>query len=877
VPFWRSRIGRRLLLAILAFSSVLTLIISAIDLHLEYRVGLAAIERELDSIRTGYAAPLGENVWNLDKEQIAVQVRGIAALAGIGYVEVREVAGPSAFVISAGRRVSGAVEVRDIPLPCECGGNPQVIGVLHVEVPLDGLYLQLFQRTLVVLGSEALKILLTIGFIVFVVHRLVTGRLLKLAQTVRNYEPGASRPTTPRRVSASPDEFDELTEAFDALGDRVAADMVALQQSERRFRAVLDNAFQLIGVLTVDGTLLQANRTSLLFAGVEGETVFGKPFWETPWWAHSAEAQHKLRTAIRDAASGQFVRFETTHAAANGEIRHVDFSLKPVLDEAGGVSQLLAEGRDITERKQAEEELALLSFALGSVREAAFLIDEKGRFRFVNEESCRVLGYTREELLGLGVQNVDPDFPTDRWSEHWRELRTKRSILFEGRHRAKDGRIFPVEISANFIDYAKESYNLALVRDISDRKRVEQERAARDAAEAANNAKSAFLANMSHELRTPMSAIIGMAGLALRHADDPRIKEQIDKIDVAAKHMLQVINDILDISKIEAGRFNLTESEFKLGEVVENALSLISHGATERGLALVVDVPDTMRGLSVTGDPMRLGQILLNLAGNAVKFTEHGSIAIRCWIEEEASHHFLLRWEVTDTGIGISADQHKRLFTAFEQADGSLTRKYGGTGLGLAISKRLVQMMGGDIGVRSELGKGSTFWFTVRLGKAMPMEAKAASVSTGESAERQLKTRYSAARILMAEDEPINREVSQALLEEVGLAVDCAEDGRVVVDMAGQSRYALILMDMQMPNLNGIDATREIRRDSLNRSTPIVAMTANAFEEDRQACMAAGMDDFIIKPVDPDVLYETLLRWLERQSPLEPGDGAAMK
>jgi CheY-like chemotaxis protein/anti-sigma regulatory factor (Ser/Thr protein kinase) len=297
--------------------------------------------------------------------------------------------------------------------------------------------------------------------------------------------------------------------------------------------------------------------------------------------------------------------------------------------------------------------------------------------------------------------------------------------------------------------------------------------------------------------------------------------------------------------------------------VLGDFFNVLSHRATEKQIKLLSDVDPAVSRLSLLGDPLRLGQILLNLTGNAIKFTEHGSITLRARLLEESPDNVLLRIEVIDTGIGIAPADQKRLFTAFEQADNSMTRKYGGTGLGLAISKRLVQLMGGEIGVESRPGQGCTFWFTLRLGKGSDTDLPAPSMP-GKSADERLLDEYSGTRILLAEDEPINQEVSRGLLEDVGLVVDLAEDGQQALDLARQNTYALILMDMQMPRMNGVESTKAIRTLPGYDQTPILAMTANALNEDRQICIDAGMNDHIAKPVAPEVLFETLLKWLSR-------------
>jgi CheY-like chemotaxis protein len=345
---------------------------------------------------------------------------------------------------------------------------------------------------------------------------------------------------------------------------------------------------------------------------------------------------------------------------------------------------------------------------------------------------------------------------------------------------------------------------------------------------------------------------------------DPVGLDQLDKARTAAGNLLALLNDILDLSKIEAERLALEDTPLQLTDMIGNLAGVLGHKASEKGLRLKVDIPSALLHQPLQGDPLRLGQILFNLVGNAIKFTEHGEVILRARPVGEAEEALQVRFEVADTGIGIAPEAQARLFQSFEQADNSMTRKYGGTGLGLAISKRLVRLMGGEIGVDSATGTGSTFWFVVPLKKREP-DAVAPAPSIAElKAEQRLLAEYAGRRVLLAEDEPITQEVSLFLLEEVGFVVDIAADGQQAVDLARQNRYALILMDMQMPVMNGVEATTSIRADSLNRTTPILAMTANASDTDRVTCLAAGMNEHISKPVDPQKLYEALLRWLEK-------------
>lgn len=381
------------------------------------------------------------------------------------------------------------------------------------------------------------------------------------------------------------------------------------------------------------------------------------------------------------------------------------------------------------------------------------------------------------------------------------------------------------------------------------------------AANAANLAKSAFLANMSHEIRTPMNAIVGIAGILRREGVTPKQEQRLATIDTAAQHLLAVIDNILDLSKIEAGKRLLEEEPVDVSRLLSNVCLILAERAQAKGIRLVVEADQLPTNLM--GDSAGLQQAILNFATNAVKFTESGSVTLRAVGQSETTEAAVVRVEVSDTGIGIAPDALPRLFSAFEQADNSITRRYGGTGLGLAIAKRLAELMDGKVGANSVLGMGSTFWLEVPLKKGI--EANVTVPATLEETEAALRQRYRGRRILVADDEPINVMVLQAQLEAVELLVDAAANGAEALALAQKHRYAAVFMDMQMPTLNGLDATRQMRLLPAYQTTPIIAMTANAFAEDKARCLEAGMSAFLTKPFDIDVLLATLLNSLGRQ------------
>jgi two-component system, sensor histidine kinase and response regulator len=816
----------------------------------------------------------------------------------------------------------------------------------------------------------------------------------------------------------------------------ISRDITELRRDEEALRA-REEIFSAIVNQAVDGIVLLDTET-LRFVEFNDAACHGLGY------SRDVFAGMTVQDIQSELAAGAIVRqvheirlshdavtFDSRHRCADGSLRDVELSYRAV--EIRGRSYLAGIWRDTSDRRKAAEELLKLSLAVEQSPASVIITDLEGHIEYVNRAFLDGVGYALDEVLGRRAGFIKSgETPPETFRAMWAALRA--GLPWEGEfiNRRRDGvlRVECARVSPIIQPDGRISHYLSVQEDITRRKQVEEElarhrdhleqlvaertrqleetnlilslrsaelEAAREASDAANRAKSAFLANMSHEIRTPMNAIIGLTHLLRRSVGDPEAQARLQKVSDAADHLLSIINDILDISKIEAGKLSLDESEFNLEDVVRKACALVADRAHQKGLELVVDmggVPTMLRG-----DPTRLGQMLVNYLGNAVKFTDAGVILLRARSDEESPDSVVVRFEVSDTGIGIESDVMGRLFKPFEQADGSTTRRFGGTGLGLAITGHLARLMGGQAGVESEPGAGSTFWLTARLHKAdrpvppavtMPsirvlivddlqasrdalaamLSRLGAQVTTCESgmaaltvlaaAEREgdgfalvlldgrmpdmdglqtarrlaamnltcpprcilltlgddpvqrdeaarlgtlavlakpvtlsslhdviqaslereirvvpgrageqpdeatLARYYRGARVLLVEDSRINQEVATSLLESVGLKVDLADNGALAVEKVAGGGYELILMDMQMPVMDGLAATKAIRQGG--NSVPIVAMTANAFGEDRQRCLEAGMNDHLPKPVDPAMLYAKLLQWLPRHA-----------
>lgn len=519
---------------------------------------------------------------------------------------------------------------------------------------------------------------------------------------------------------------------------------------------------------------------------------------------------------------------------------------------------------------QRELEFELLA---ETVPEIVFITDSSGQAEYINRYWEAFTGMPIEETKGLGwASALHPD-DRNRVVEKWTNaLITGDSFQDEYRFKSKEGefRWFLARAVPMRDEHGQVYKWFGVCTDIDDHKKLSAElELARDKAEKATQAKSIFLAHISHEVRTPMNAIIGMSKMLLASNLDQDIGQYVKSIGDAASSLVTLINDILDISKVEAGRIELDKSEFEIVKVVEGACQLYVAFAESKGLRLLTQIDPSLTNNLMYGDSEKIRQVLLNLVSNAIKFTERGEILVSAESDSAREDQIDVRFSIKDQGIGITEDQQSRLFEPFIQAHSSISTKYGGTGLGLSICKRLVELMGGSMGLHSIEGAGSTFWFTIPLEpRALTAYSHKLSVAApGTDDSKLLPPRYSD-KILIAEDNTLNRQVVEFYVEQLGYRCDIVADGGEAVKAVMMHDYALILMDCQMPVMDGFSATKAIREfESLaKRHTPIIALTAHAMTGDRQRCLDAGMDDYLSKPIDPNELNRLFNQWISVKS-----------
>ena len=623
---------------------------------------------------------------------------------------------------------------------------------------------------------------------------------------------------------------------------------------------VLENSGPMMWIDRDTRTVTYANPAACAHLGYELEELLGMRVQDfDPYY--SQEQNRQVHEQIR---AGKQANFVSRHRRKDGTLRDVDVSM--FMTAQGDSAMFIVSIKDITEQKRAEQakkrQEATLASLINSISDLVFYKDRNGKFLGCNRAYAALVGRPVEEVRGHTSADFFPPEVAAAMAERDRQcLENLREETSEFWVTYPDGQeaLFDTVVSPLWDENGQVQGLLGVSRNITERKRTEEEiRRAKEIAEEATRMKSDFLANMSHEIRTPMNAIIGLSHLVLKTDLNPRQRDYLQKVQSSGQHLLGIINDILDFSKIEAGRLELEDAPFELQALLDHTRTLVGEKCHAKGLDLAFEVGAGVP-THVRGDQLRLGQVLLNYANNAVKFTERGRILIAVQAGERSADAIELRFSVTDTGIGLTQEQQGRLFQSFSQADTSTTRKFGGTGLGLAICKRLAQLMGGEVGVQSDAGRGSTFWFTARLRLGAGARVQDGDALTEFGPVECLQGR----RVLLVEDNEINQLVGRELLETVGLHVDVAANGAIAVQMVQRQPYELVFMDMQMPVMDGLAATRAIRALPGFAGLPIVAMTANAMQQDRDRCAEAGMQDYLAKPVDPAEMLRLTLRWLQ--------------
>ncbi len=508
---------------------------------------------------------------------------------------------------------------------------------------------------------------------------------------------------------------------------------------------------------------------------------------------------------------------------------------------------------DITGRKSEEQKYKMTSFGIENAGDMIFWIDENARFLFANGTSAKKYGYSKEKLLEMSLTDIDSRITMMQWFELVQILENKSSLTMESINKTRDGEAFPVEVSINKLVFGGKKYFLTFIRDVSERKRNDELEQKIQVARKSAALKQQFLANMSHEIRTPMTGIMGMTSLLMRTNLSPAQVEYVRNIKISSENLLNIINDVLDLSKIEAGKMELKPNRIYFREFVKDIKEMFQHQAQSKGLRFTTFVEPRVPAVLVVDDH-RLKQIINNLLSNAFKFTDEGEVSVRFEVLRRDDKEVLIKCHVKDSGMGIGEENQKQIFEKFTQIDTSQIRPFEGTGLGLAICRELTHLMGGEISVKSEWGQGSIFSFSFVAGYDEDETIEPSEKKKKDFIDLKLN-------VLHVEDKLLNQKVVGFILFNAGCNVDFVKNGQEAIDYYAPGKYDIILMDIQMPVMDGITAYKELKRLYGDKLCPVIGLSANALEGDAQKYMSLGLDDYIIKPFQPNVLYEKLIKW----------------
>lgn len=658
----------------------------------------------------------------------------------------------------------------------------------------------------------------------------------------------------------------------------------ALREREFQLTQTFESSPIGVAVFSVSGAILRVNPAFCRLLGRSKEELLSLVFYDISH-RDNVEGDREFVQKMLDGGV-QSTQIERAFLHKDGRQIFAQINVGLVRNKDGSPSHFVTQCQDITERKRAEEQLLKFSLAVEQSAESIIIVDTNGNIEYVNAAFFQSHGFTKNEVVGKKLKILDSgETSAQVHAEMWHTLLQGKVWRGEFINRRKDGNrmiesaiVSPLRqadgVVSHYVSVQVDITEQQKLKVELDRHRYHMEEmvASRtkelaivsEQAEAANRAKSDFIANISHEIRTPMNGVLGMTYLALNSTNDPKLRDYLQKIHLSGQHLLHIVDDVLDFSKIESGKMVLENVDFSLHELLQDLNSIMTGKVSGRNLTLTFNI-DPQVPAYLRGDPYRLKQILINYTNNALKFTEQGDINVYVRKLNATAVGWMVRFEVEDTGIGMSKEQQNKLFQSFEQADSTTTRKYGGTGLGLVICKRLATFMGGEVGVLSTLGQGSTFWFTAHLETArseyIPSKIEA-NKQTASRRLQQLNESDSATRVLVVEDNQFNQQIATELLEAVKCEVTVAENGKIALDFLAHQKFDCVLMDIQMPVMGGLEASRILRKLPGLTDLPVIALTANAMNEDRAHCLSAGMNDFVSKPFSPDVFYSTLLHWV---------------